>query len=53
MAKIMYALESLAIPDTLMAKPDTFHLRGLRQLLGMKITFIKRANTNARVLQKA
>ena len=53
MAKIVYALESLSLPDKLLDESNTFHLRGLRQLLGMKTTFIKRGNTNAFILQRA
>ena len=52
-AKIVYALESLSLPDKLLDELNTFRLRGLRQLLGMKTTFIKRGNTNAPVLKKA
>ena len=53
MAKLVYALESLALPDRLLDKLNTFHLRGLRQLLGMRTTFIRRENTNELVLHKA
>ena len=53
MAKIVYALESLPLPDRLLDKLNTFHLRGLRQLLGMKTTLVRRGNTNAMVLKRA
>ena len=53
MAKIVYALESLSLPDRLLDKLNTFHLRGLRQLLGMKTTLVRRGNTNAMVLKRA
>jgi len=53
MSKIVYALESLSLPDKLLDQLNTFHLRGLRQLLGMKTTFVRRGNANALVLKKA
>ena len=53
MAKLAYALGSSSTPDMLVDKLNTFHLRGLRQLLGMHTAFVRRGNTNEEVLRGA
>ena len=46
----MYGLHTLPLKDELLRKNDTFHLKGLRQILGLRTTYVERANTHQRVL---
>jgi len=52
-SKFLYGLESAQISDTLLAKLDTFQLKGFRKILRMDTTYINRTNTNLRVIQEA
>ena len=52
-ARALYSLESLQLTQGQLAKLNTFQLRGLRQILHMKTTFVQRSNTNRRVLERA
>ena len=47
--KLLYGLETLVLLPAHKRQPDAFYLRGLRQIMGMKTTFIDRTNTNERV----
>ena len=52
-SKLVYGLETIQIPKYLCNKLNTFQLKGLRKILGMRTTFIDRSNTNRRVLDVA
>ena len=52
-AKLVYGLDTVAIPPNLMAKLNVFQLKGLRKILGLKTTFIDRANSNKEVFRQA
>ena len=47
--KRIYGLESVHLNDSTKSKIDGFQLEGLRQILKMHTTFIKRANSNKEV----
>ena len=51
--RVMYGLESAHLPQSLLSRLNTFQLRGLRQILHMKTSFVNRANSNAKVYQRA
>ena len=50
---MVYGLESVMLPTQIMNKLNTFQSKGLRKILGMKTTFVERANTNKKVFEKA
>ena len=52
-SKLLYSLHTLPLKNDLLNKLDVFHLKGLRQVLGLKTRFIDRANTNEKVLKLA
>ena len=51
--KLLYGLETVHLTQAMQKKVDAFQLRGLRKILGMDTTYANRANTNARVIEKA
>ena len=51
--KLVYALESVQINDAIQSKLDVFQLKGLRQILKIKTTYVDRTNTNEQVFEKA
>jgi len=52
-SKLLYGLETLHLTEAMARKIDVFHMKGLRQILGMQTTYVNRANSNARVLEEA
>ena len=52
-AKVLYGLESLHMTPAVLRRLDTFHLRGLRQILRITTTFIDRSHTNEYVYARA
>eukprot|EP00975_Prorocentrum_lima_P036459 7669790-Prorocentrum_lima.AAC.1 len=52
-AKVLDGLESLQLTAAQRDKLDVFHLKGLRKILHLQTTFVRRDNTNARVRQAA
>ena len=52
-SKLLHGLESAEIRETQLAKIDTLQLKGIRQILGWKTTYIDRDNTNERLLNTA
>ena len=53
MSKLIYGLETIQPTVGAARALDTLHLKGLRKILELKMTFINRANTNEIVDQKA
>ena len=51
--KLIYGLESAQLNDSLKKYIDTFHLKGLRKILGLKHTYIDRLNTNEKIYREA
>ena len=49
----MYGIESVQLNDSFKKKLDTFQLKGLRRILGLKTTFIDRSNINEMVFATA
>eukprot|EP00975_Prorocentrum_lima_P008290 1770936-Prorocentrum_lima.AAC.1 len=47
-AKVLYGLESLQLTAAQRDKLDVFHLKGLRKILHLQTTFVRRDNTNSR-----
>ena len=52
-SKVLYGIESANLPDAIQNKLNVFQLKGLRKILGMKTTYIERANTNEQVIRTA
>ena len=52
-AKLVYGLDVVCLPKYLEQQLNAFQLKGLRKILGMKTTFIERANTNQKVFENA
>jgi len=52
-SKMVYGLDTVELPPSLIEKLNVFQLKGLRKILKMDTTFINRANTNKKVFQKA
>ena len=52
-AKLMYGLDSIQLTQATIRKLDTFQLKGLRKILGLKTTYVNKHNTNERVYQAA
>ena len=50
--KLMYGLESLQLPPMAAKTLDTFQLKGFRKIMGMKTTYVNRANTNEEVYRR-
>ena len=51
--KLMYGLQSLELEQTRRNRSDGFQLKGLRQILKIKVTSIQRSNTNQNVYMEA
>ena len=51
--KLLYGLETVHLTQVMQKKVNAFQLRGLRKILGMDTTYANRANTNARVNERA
>lgn len=51
--KLLYGLEALQVQPPLMNKLETFHLRGLRQILKITTTYVDRTHTNEYVYAQA
>ena len=52
-SKLVYAFETATLNTNARKRIDAFQLKGLRQILKLKTTFIDRSNTNERVYQLA
>lgn len=52
-SKLVYGLESVMLTKSLLNKLDVLQLKGLRKILGIKTTFVDRANTNQSVYNTA
>ena len=52
-SKLVYAFETATLNTNARKRIDAFQLKGLRQILKPKTTFIDRSNTNERVYQLA
>ena len=52
-SKLVYGLDCVHILKHVMSKLNTFQLKGLRKILGMKTTFVARRNANELVYQEA
>ena len=52
-SKLSYGKHVLPLRDDILRKLDTFHYKGLRQLLKVPSTYVDRAYTNAILLQQA
>ena len=52
-AKLVYGMETLNMTQKMKNSLRVFHLKGLRQILKIKTTFINRHNTNERVFRWA
>ena len=51
-SKLLYGLESAAMNETVKTYMDTFQLKGLRKILGIKTTYVDRANDRAYIHRK-
>jgi len=51
--KLVYGFETATMNDNAKKRIDAFQLKGLRQILKLKTTFIDRRNTNERVFELA
>jgi hypothetical protein len=52
-SKLVYGFETATMNDNAKKRIDAFQLKGLRQILKLKTTFIDRTNTNVRVFELA
>ena len=52
-SKLLYSLDSLQVNDNLITKINAFHLKGIRQIMRIKTTYIDRTQTNEEVLRRA
>ena len=52
-SKLVYGLDVTRLPYHVLQKLDAFQLKGLRKILKMDTTFVKRSNTNQRVFKWA
>ena len=50
--KLLYGLETVHVTQVMQKKVNAFRLRSLRKILGMDTTYVNRANTNARVIER-
>ena len=51
-SQLVYGLETLIATESILHKLDTFHMDGLRKILGVPPTFIDRTNTDESVRQR-
>ena len=52
-SKLVYAFETATLNINAKKRIDAFQLKGLRQILKLKTTFVDRRNTNERVFELA
>ena len=52
-SKLVYGLETIHLSDAILSKLDAFQLKGIRKILNIQTTYMNRANTNARVFERA
>ena len=52
-SKVLYGLESAHLYDADLRNLETFQLKGLRKLLGLKTTYVNRESTNALIYKEA
>ena len=52
-SKLVYGLDSLQINEGTLKHLNAFQLKGLRKILGLKTTYVERANSNKVVFSKA
>ena len=52
-SKLLYGLETAMLTDSAQHKLNVFQLKGLRKIMRLKTTFVDRANSNAKVMEKA
>ena len=52
-SKLLYGLETTQLPRSCKKRIDTFQLRGLRKILGMKHTYYDRTATNKKIFEEA
>ena len=52
-SKLIYGLESIQLNETALKHMNVFQLKGLRKIMGMKTTFVNRANSNEEVFRRA
>ena len=52
-SKLVYGLDVVQLPQSLLNKLDAFQLKGLRKILKLNTTFINRGNTNKHVFELA
>ena len=45
-SKLIYGLHTLVITDAMASKLNAFQLKGFRQIMKIKTTFVERSNTN-------
>ncbi len=50
--KLVYGLHTIALTDAMVSKLNAFQLRGYRQIMKIKTTFVDRANTNVEVYKQ-
>ena len=51
-SKLLYGLETVQMPPSVMKQLDVFQMRGLRKILGMQPSYIDRSNSNEEVFRK-
>ena len=52
-SKLVYGLEVVHLPQTLLNKLNALQLKGLRKILHMDTTYVNRANSNIKVFETA
>jgi hypothetical protein len=52
-SKLVDGPETVQLSDAIVSKLDAFQLKGIRKILDMQTTFLNRANTHAKVLERA
>jgi len=52
-SQLVYGLESISLTQATINRINTFQLKGLRKILGLKTTFVERANSNKIVFELA
>ena len=51
-SKLIYGLHTLVITDAMASKLNAFQLKGFRQIMKIKTTFVERSNTNENVYRQ-
>ena len=52
-SKLVYSLETVQLPPSLLKKLNSIQFKGLRKILNIEHTYVNRANTNESILQRA